>query len=150
MQKKICYSRIKDPTRLPVNILIRSVSSEIFKAIFARGDKQDKDDGQGGDLLGKGLDLGNPVQRHHKNEIDVGESVKLLKQILWQEVPNCISCSPNVIICITVIGMPFMFLDKHIFVNRVVWGDRPELRFHSSARKTEIQDVPHGDGDAHW
>ena len=48
--------------------------------------------------LTKSIDRGHPVQKYNKEEVEIGESVELFKQVSRQERENCIFCSSNAIV----------------------------------------------------
>ena len=49
------------------------------------GDEEDEEDGHHGDLLAEGVDLRHPVQEDDEQEVEVGEAVELLEEVLGRE-----------------------------------------------------------------
>lgn len=85
LSKHWLYPPAVNITELPVDQTIRVESAEVLKHILNRRHRQHQHDGDQGNLWLEGLHGRNKVQGRQENEVDIGEAVELLKQILGEE-----------------------------------------------------------------
>lgn len=74
-----------DPAGGVVDPIVRTVPAPVLEGVLDGRDAQDEDEGQHGYLLPEGVHGGHEVQQNDEEEVEVGESMKLLEEILGNE-----------------------------------------------------------------
>ena len=81
-----------------VDPLVAQVPSPVLEDVLDGGDGEHEDDGEHGDLLAEGVDRGHPVQEDDEEEVEVGESVKLLEEVLREEAEHRVLGGADVVV----------------------------------------------------
>lgn len=84
-QSSSCSLPAVDQTAHVIDFLIRPVSAVILPQVFDGGDGQDEEHGGQSQFRLESLDQGDEVQQSDEDEVDVGEPVELLEEVLGQE-----------------------------------------------------------------
>ena len=97
--------RFIDSTLGVVDSFITEESSPIFKDVFNGSHSQHEYHRQHGDLLPKGVDGRDPVEKDNEEKIEIGEPVELLEEVLGQEAEHGVLCGPDVVVGVAVVGV---------------------------------------------
>lgn len=135
------YSRRVNHAGAVVDGLVHAIAPDVLPGIFDSSNQQHEHDRKSCNLFGKRLNLWNPIQRHHKDEINIGKTMKLLKEILRQECNNCVPRSSDKIGGEPTIRMRFMCY-LNALIHHMVWLNFSKLWSHLS-RKETANDIPH-------
>ena len=84
-----------DTTGGVVHSFVAEVSPPVLEYVLDCGDAKHEDDRQHGYLLAECVNCRNPVEKDNEQEVEVGKSMKLLKQIFRQERENGVLGSPR-------------------------------------------------------
>lgn len=73
-----------------VDLLVGAVAAVILPQVLDGSDRQDEEHGGQGQLRLEGVDSWHEVEERNEHEVDVGQPVELLKEVLGQEGECCV------------------------------------------------------------
>lgn len=115
--KREGFLPFEHPARGVVDAFVAQVPAPVFEDVLDGRHTENEDDRHHGDLLAEGVDSRDPVEQNDEEEVEVGESVKLLEQVLRQEREDGVLRGADEVVGVSTVRM---LVGRHVGGYRVV------------------------------